>query len=300
MSLVGAIKRVFEPGCKFDTALVLCGGQGLGKTEIVSRLGGDWFSNSLATFKGKDAFEQLQGSWIIEIGELEALRTNELETVKHFMTKTSDKFRGAYQRRTETVKRQCIFVGTSNNHDFLKDPTGDRRWYPIDVGETSITKNLFKELTKEVVGQIWAEAYELYKKGETHYLRDEKLIEISKEVQLAHREESPYQGIVDNYLSTLVPSNWSKMDVFERKNYLRGSDCDDFTLEEGTERIDKVCILQIWTEALEGQKKDLTRAVSNEIKKCILRSGEWEQSSNAIRLGKVFGTQKGFILKNVN
>ncbi len=289
ITLVGAVKRVFEPGCKFDTAIVLCGGQGKGKTEIVQRLGGKWFSNSLSTFRGREAFEQLQGSWIIEIGELEALKKNELETIKHFMSKTSDKYRGAYQRRTETTKRQCIFIGTSNNYDFLKDPTGDRRWYPVDIGEIDCKKNLFVEMTKDEVHQIWAEAYKMYTDGILHYLKSEKIIQDAKEKQLAHREESPYQGIVDNYIEQLVPYDWDKMSIQERKSYLRNNQDG-----EGDKKMDKVCILQIWIEALDGQKKDLTRSISNDIKRCLLRHNRWKSENRIISLGSEYGRQKAY------
>lgn len=342
LSMVGAVERVFQPGCKFDTAMVLIGGQGLGKTEIVSRLGGEWFSNSLTTFKGKDAFEQLQGSWIIELGELEAMKTAEIDTVKHFMTKRSDKFRGAYQRRTDTHKRQCVFIGTSNTYDFLKDPTGDRRWYPIDVGKGKPKKNLFKELNKEMVAQIWAEAHQLYLEGELSYIKDDELKRLAEQEQLAHREESPYQAIIDNYLNMRIPFNWDSLGIYERKNYIRDVntlseldkdmyDVDDLPISDTyTDDIDdlhisntytdnvtdncisityddtvidkrnnerymqKVCVLQIWLEALDGQKKDLNRAISNEIKRCILRNGEWFQFEKTMHIGSEYGKQKGF------
>lgn len=295
LTLVGAIKRIFEPGAKFDTAIVLIGGQGIGKTEIVKRLGGKWFNNSLFSFKGKEAYEQLQGSWIIELGELEALKYNEVETIKHFMSKTEDTYRRAYGRNMTTTKRQCVFIGTSNTYDFLKDPTGDRRWYPIDVGKFEPKYNLFTRFTEDEVAQVWAEAYSLYTLGELSYLKDKNTILAAQEEQKAHREESPYQGIVDNYINMKVPSNWGQMSIIDRKKH-RFS--DDPLKAENTSLLQKVCVLEIWTEAFDGMKKDLDRAKSNEIKKCILKNGEWEQSNKSLRFGKEYGVGRGFERKN--
>lgn len=145
--------------------LVLVGGQGLGKSTMVKKLGVDWGSDSLDSFKGKEAYEQLQGAWIIELAELSAMGKSDINTIKHFLTKTEDRFRAAYARRVTGVARQCILIGTSNTDDFLKDPTGDRRVYPLDVGRIKNTKNVIKDLSRKEMGQIWAEAYTLYKKG---------------------------------------------------------------------------------------------------------------------------------------
>ncbi len=294
-TLVGAVKRVFEPGAKFDTAIVLIGAQGKGKTEIVKRLGGEWFNNSLTTFKGKDAYEQLQGSWIIELGELEAMRNIDLNTVKHFMTKTEDNFRGAYARHVKCNKRQCIFIGTSNTYDFLKDPTGDRRFYPIDLEKTKITKSIFKDLTKDEIGQIWAEAYYLYKKGEKAYIDNVEILKVAEKEQQGHREDSPFQGIIENYLSILLPERWKNMTISERLKYLNDINRNDPLAEVGTVKRDKVCILEIWVEALGGQPKDLDRAKSNEIKNCILKIDGWVWNKKTMHFGGEYGKQKGFI-----
>ena len=297
-TLIGAVERVFEPGAKFDTAIVLIGAQGKGKTEIVKRLGGEWFNNSLTTFKGKEAYEQLQGSWIIELGELEAMRNIDLNTVKHFMTKTEDNFRGAYARHVKCNKRQCIFIGTSNTYDFLKDPTGDRRFYPIDLDKTEITKSIFKDLTKEEIGQIWAEAYYLYKKGEKSYISDEAILHIAKKEQQGHREDSPFQGLIENYLSILLPERWKNMTIPERIKYLNDVNRGEPLAEKGTVKRDKVCILEIWVEALGGQPKDLDRAKSNEIKNCILKIDGWVWNKNPLYFSTDYGRQKGFIYDN--
>ncbi len=127
--LTGAVARVYEPGIKFDYALVLVGPQGIGKSEIISRLGCGFSSDTLTTLQGKEAYEQIQSFWLIELGELSALKKAEVETIKLFISKKEDAFRQAYARYTGRYPRQCIFIGTTNNDEFLKDQTGNRRFY---------------------------------------------------------------------------------------------------------------------------------------------------------------------------
>lgn len=139
--MCGAIARVMEPGVKFDTAIVLYGAQGLGKSLILERLGRKWFNNSLVDIKTKDALEQIQGSWINELAELAPTYKNDNEIVKAFISRTSDRFRSPYGRRTEEYPRQCVFAGSTNNLMFLKDRTGNRRFWPITGDKDRKTKN---------------------------------------------------------------------------------------------------------------------------------------------------------------
>lgn len=139
--MCGAIARVMEPGVKFDTAIVLYGSQGLGKSLILERLGRKWFNNSLVDIKTKDALEQIQGSWINELAELAPTYKNDNEIVKAFISRTSDRFRSPYGRRTEEYPRQCVFAGSTNNLMFLKDRTGNRRFWPITGDKERKTKN---------------------------------------------------------------------------------------------------------------------------------------------------------------
>ena len=154
------------PGIKFDGTLVLFGPQGLGKTLIAERLGGEWFNNSLGDVKSKDAMEQLQGSWICELAELAPTYKNDAEIVKAFLTRTSDKFRAPYGKRTQEYQRQNSFIGTTNNRLFLKDRTGNRRFWPVEGNPELQTKIPYYDLTPEEVGQIWAEALTYYLQGE--------------------------------------------------------------------------------------------------------------------------------------
>lgn len=124
--MVAAVARVYRPGVKFDSVVVLNGPQGMGKSSFFARLGGRWFSDSLTIgdMKDKAAPEKLQGYWILELGELAGLKKVDVETVKAFITRQDDKFRHSYGYSVEDHPRQCIIVGSTNNGDgFLRDIT---------------------------------------------------------------------------------------------------------------------------------------------------------------------------------
>ena len=133
--LCAAVARAVKGGVKFDYMPILAGPQGIGKSTFLSILGKEWFSDSLTTFEGKEAAELIQGTWINEVGELTAFTKQETQTIKQFLSKTDDIYRAAYGRRTEKYPRRCVFCGTSNDSEFLKDSTGNRRFWPVDVGE---------------------------------------------------------------------------------------------------------------------------------------------------------------------
>ena len=166
--MCGAIARVMEPGVKFDTAIVLYGAQGLGKSLILERLGRKWFNNSLVDIKTKDALEQIQGSWINELAELAPTYKNDNEIVKAFISRTSDRFRSPYGRRTEEYPRQCVFAGSTNNLMFLKDRTGNRRFWPITGDKDRKTKNSW-DITPDIIDQLWAEAFTYWAEGKLLY-----------------------------------------------------------------------------------------------------------------------------------
>ena len=294
-TLVAAVARIMNPGIKFDTVLTLVGSQGCGKSYSIKRLGGRWFSDTLTTVQGKEAYEQLQGFWLIEIAELAALRRNEVEAVKHFTAKSEDAYRAAYGHHTEVRKRQCIFIGTTNQHEFLRDQTGNRRFLPIDVHPHRATKSVFEDLTDYEVDMIWAEAVELYKNGEKLFMDTEELRALAEAEQNRHFEESPLTGDVVKYLNTLLPDEWNKMQLYERRNYLNGYELG--AEQSGTNQRNRVCPLEVWCEAFGGDRKDFTYQKSKEIKDIIMRTGEWEQTKTNARFGEIYGVQRGFIRK---
>jgi predicted P-loop ATPase len=291
-TLVGAVARVFNPGVKFDLVLVLVGSQGTGKSTIFKKLGQQWFSDSFITVSGKEAFEQIQGAWIIEIAELAGLRKAEVEAVKHFISKQEDTFRPAYGRTAETYPRQCVFVGTTNNKDFLRDPSGNRRFMPVDVCDTKLVDNIFltKELTKEYIDQLWAEAVYLYKNGEPLYLsRDAEAL--AETEQKKHHEADERKGIVDGYLDILLPEKWENMDIYERRNFLA-----DPLSRKGTVERDYVCIAEIWCECLGKDKNDMDRYKTRDINEMMKGLDNWEQSKSTKNF-KIYGKQKYYSRK---
>lgn len=285
-ALVACVARIFNPGCKFDLMLVLVGAQGCGKSSIIKKLGKDWFSDTLNSISDKNAYAQIKGQWIVEIAELSALKRADVESIKHFLSKSEDTYRGAYCKRVEKHKRQCVLFGTTNTHDFLKDSTGNRRFLPIDVDPSkSKTAKIFETFNDSQVDQIWAEAVDLYKKGEKIYLDDSKFSELVEEAQNNHLELSPLQGTVDSFLDILLPENWRDLDIYERRNFL--SNHSNLT---GKNQRQKVCIMEIWVEAFGGDKKELTRAKSNEIKEIILKNGNWVKQNKHYKI-KNYGSQ---------
>jgi hypothetical protein len=164
-SLCAAVARAIIGSVKYDYMPIFTGPQGIGKSTFLSILGKEWFSDSLTSFEGKDAAELIQGTWINEVGELTAMTKQETSAVKQFLSKREDIYRAAYGRRTERYPRRCVFFGTSNDSEFLKDTTGNRRFWPVDVGAHLAKKSVWEDLPKEV-DQIWAEAYTYWALGE--------------------------------------------------------------------------------------------------------------------------------------
>lgn len=283
--LVGAVGRVMVPGIKFDYVLTLVGKQGTGKSTFVKKLGMQWFSDTFMTVHGKEALEQIQGAWLIEMAELSGLRKAEVESVKHFISKQEDTFRPAYGRTTETYKRQCVFFGTTNNKDFLRDPSGNRRFIPIDIDYGLATKSVFDDLDQPEIDQIWAEAVYMFKKGEPLYMSSdaERLAKIE---QLNHSETDERAGMIEDYLNMLLPAKWDEMDIDDRRIYIQ-----DPLSYTGTMQREYVCMAEVWCECLGKDKSDMTRYNTREINDILRGLEGWEQQ-NSTRNFEIYGKQK--------
>ena len=290
-ALTAAVYRIMEPGCKFDYVLTLIGNQGLGKSFIWKRLGHGWTSDSISTVTGKEAMEQIQGAWIIELAELAALRKAELEAVKQFITKQDDSFRPAYGREVEHYDRQCVFVATTNTPEFIRDATGGRRWWPVTVGVAPRKLSPFEDLTDSVVDQIWAEAMYCYTFDEPLYL-DHDMEEQARAIQQEHTEESPWAGLIRAYVDKLLPVNWESMDMEARRAFINASE-NDFDQPEGKVPRDKVCALEVWVEALGGNPKAMGRLQSMEINNVLRNLDGWEPMRTP-RNFEQYGSQRGY------
>ena len=292
--IVAAVARVFVPGIKFDNMPVLSGTQGLGKSTIIKKLGREWYSDSLTTVSGKEAYEQLQGVWLLEMGEMMATKKADIEATKHFLSKTEDIYRVAYGRRTSRFPRQCVFIGTTNDREFLRDKTGNRRFWPIDVGVIPHNKSVFKDLTEYEINQIWAEAVELFKGGEPLYLNKEEEKEAEKQ-QDSHSEESAKAGLIQEYLDRPITDNWYNLGIAEKRNYIHGGDFGD--MPEGTIRRDKTCVMEIWCELFNGDPKQLSPMLSREINDILKSLDGWIRCDNPLSFGKVYGKQRAYSRK---
>lgn len=291
-TLVAAISRVMHPGCKFDNMLVLNGPQGIGKSTLIAKLGGEWFSDSLhlADTKDKTAAEKLQGYWIVEIGELAGLRKAEVDTLKGFLSKQNDIYRASFGRRATPHLRQCIFVGTTNaENGYLRDTTGNRRFWPVRTPGNGSKK--IWDITNDEVLQIWAEAKHYYKAGETLYL-NMNLAEMAEKEQRAAMETDEREGMIREYLDTPLPENWDDMNIYERRSYIHG---DEFERagKKGTVKRQRVCIAEIWCECFGKDRGSLKRQDSNEIAAIMARLEDWKKSNASMRF-KLYGVAKGY------
>ncbi|WP_455239003.1 VapE domain-containing protein [Veillonella sp.] len=291
--MCGAIARVMVPGIKFDTAIVLYGAQGLGKSLILERLGRKWFNNSLVDIKTKDALEQIQGSWINELAELAPTYKNDNEIVKAFISRTSDRFRSPYGRRTEEYPRQCVFAGSTNNLMFLKDRTGNRRFWPITGDKDRKTKNAW-DITQDDIDQLWAEAYYYWANGESLVLEGD-LEEEALRIQLSHTEGGELVGLIEEYLEMLLPEDWESLDIFDRRDYIRNYGDDDHC---GSVQRERVCALEIWCEVMEGDRKNLQNAKAREITDILQAMRGWApytKGTGKARFGRLYGPQRAFV-----
>ena len=293
-TLCAAISRVLRPGCKFDSMLVLNGPQGVGKSTLIAKLAGEWFSDSLnlGDTKDKTAAEKLQGYWILEIGELAGLKKAEVETLRSFLSRQNDIYRAAFGKRATPHLRQCVFFGTTNAESgYLRDTTGNRRFWPVKTPGSG--KKQSWNLAHEEILQIWAEALVYVRQGEKLYLSPE-MDALAKDEQREAMESDEREGLVREYLDTLLPERWAEMDLFERRNFLTGSDFGDLQ-EKGTVKRTSVSNMEIWCECFGKERANLRRTDSNELTGILARLG-WKRAESKVRV-PLYGPQYVFVPK---
>lgn len=242
--LFGAVARAYHPGTKFDYMIVYTGRQGIGKSTFLSRLAinAEWFNDGLKTLDcpPNKIVEQLSGRWILEMGELAAMkRTQDVESIKQFLTAQFDVHRVPYEKYEDQRPRACVFAGTTNSLSFLADTSGGRRFLPIEVGIVPATKSLFNKACMEDFEQLWAEIVLMYKAGEYSLrLSDDMEIEAESHRDL-FQEEDVRVGLIQEF-------------------------CDN-TPE------DIICVPMIYEKAL-GEFSKPTRRISNEIHDIMRRN----------------------------
>ena len=287
-TLVGAIQRVLEPGCKFDTVLVLDGKPGIGKSTLLRKLGGQYFSDSLslADTRDKSAAEKLQGVWIMEIGEMQGTRKADIDVMKGFLSRQVDEYRAAYGRVVERHPRTAIICGTTNSTTgFLRDTTGNRRFWPVTVnggGTLSVW-----EMTEETRAQIWAEAMIFVAEGETSFL-DAAMEQEAAKMQRDAIEYDDREGEVIEYLETLLPADWYSWDLNKRVDFFHQRDAlaVDCTMQRT-----QVCAREIFCECWGRPKTAWRKQDGYEIAAIMARIAGWEKTGKEARISE-YGHQR--------
>ena len=170
--MMGCIKRVFEPGCKFETMMTLVGGQGAGKSTFFRfmALRDEWFSDDLRKLDDENVFRKLQGHWIIEMSEMIATASaKSIEEIKSFLSRQKETYKVPYETHPADRLRQCVFAGTTNRQDFLpRDRTGNRRFIPVNVYPERAEVHILEDESesRQYVAQMWAEAMVIYRSGD--------------------------------------------------------------------------------------------------------------------------------------
>lgn len=228
--MAGAVGRALDidtesgEGIKFDYCLVLFGQQGTGKSTFAEILANKWRGSISLSEGKKEQCEALQRSWIVEIPEFKGMRSADMDAIKDLITRRSDDFREAYARKLTKNPRHCVLIGSTNNEYFLKDTTGNRRFWVVRVtgggGVTAWAPRLRRE-----IGQIWAEAYVIYKSGEPLLLSDDL------EAQMGSYTESfseimgdPFRDYLDGWLAIPLPADWDTYEPSRRSAYYRNYD----------------------------------------------------------------------------
>lgn len=296
-TLAAAVARIYQPGTKFDSVLILNGPQGIGKSTLFARLAGAWFSDSLTLtdMRDKSGPEKLQGYWILELGELAGMKKTDVETVKSFLSRVDDKYRASYGLNVESHPRQCVIVGSTNTESgFLRDITGNRRFWPVRVNGESVKKPW--QISGEDVLQVWAEAKAVYEGGERLYLEGE-VAAMAVSQQAEAMETDDREGLVRTYLDTLLPENWDSMSLYDRRNFLNGSEFGE-ERQTGTVRRMMVCNMEIWCECFGRESSALKKIDSYEISGIMRKIegwGKYAETKNGMSGFPIYGKQRAYV-----
>jgi len=193
--MISAVARIMRPGVKADHMLILEGPQGIRKSTALRVLASDnWFTDELAELGSKDAAQQMRGVWIIEMAELDAIGRTEVSRIKAFLTRTADRYRPPYERYVVTVPRQCVFAGSVNPDTYLRDETGNRRFWPLRCGSIDL------DGLRRDRDQLWAEAVARFNAGAPWWLEDRELIAGADVVQEARVQPDAWDTLIDRWL----------------------------------------------------------------------------------------------------
>lgn len=251
MLFFGGISRLYEPGCKFDYMIILKGAQGTCKTTLVRLLAlDDQAYSEVTTIDGAPGIENIRGSWMCELAELLAMvRAREVESIKAFITRQYDKYRPPYARASEIVPRGCIFIGTTNEIQFMGDMTGNRRYLPIEVHvDAEEFFNNIEDIKKYILN-CWREAYYKYKRGEIYTTIPAKYFNLLERVRTNYQDDDPMEGLIRGYLGQ-QPVGY------------------------------EVCSLEVYTKCLNGIRSKFTTRDSRNIATVMNKLDNWVREND--------------------
>jgi predicted P-loop ATPase len=194
-TLIGAIARIRDPGCKVDNMPILEGLQGIGKSSMAEAMFYPWFSDEIADLGSKDAAMQTAGVWMIEIAELDAMSRGEVSKIKAFVSRKTDRFRPPFGRRVAEIPRQCVFWGTTNSSGYLKDETGARRFWPIACTTLDLAG------LRQARDQLWAEADQMYQTGVKWWITDSKVLKAAEAEQAERYSGDVWDDLIATYIA---------------------------------------------------------------------------------------------------
>ena len=273
MWLVGAVAKVYDPYVKFDYVLDLVGGQGVGKSSLLQKLGGDWYTDSVTDFANKDNYDIMLKSLIVNDDEMVASNRMSFAETKAFISKTSLRYRKPYMKRTEEFAKNFILARTTNQKEYLKDKTGERRFLPVMANTSAQVKHPM-EIESETIEQIWGEAVTIYKSGVDLMFDEETEDELN-----IYRERFMYRDEVElqvlEYLDMPVPENWQNWSIQQQHQYTSKYFDNSSDFEEGSKKLMKVSTREIMYNLFMRSSND--KKLSTKINMIMDNHPDWEK-----------------------
>lgn len=278
---MATVARAFEPGHKFDFVVILEGAQGKRKSTFIRVLAKDWFSELNGSFDNRQRLvEMMQGSWILEIPELQGFNRNEVLDIKAVLSGNEDKVRLAYARRARVFKRQCIFIGSTNDSEYLRDETGGRRFWPIQCTVDEIDTATFAR----EVDQVWAEAkaiYDAMRKAQPHgdlplYLTAAEARAEARLLQETRRAETAVDGLAGRI-----------------EGWLERPSADDCGFDDDAESVpprSETCLTELWVDALGNDHRSYGQQQAQLLGRAMKQVSGW--TPIGVRPTTKFGKQR--------